>query len=175
VVAGRSARDVALFGLAYRFGLRASEVTIILVEDLDLARGRVLIRRVKGGVTKEYPLPRDLVKVLRRYLGKREGSGSFLFTGRESNNQHGLRVLQVQRLFKGYAAQAGLPASVASHSLRHSIAVHALQEGYGLEYIADLLGHASIRSTEIYAKIVSPGREEMMRRLDRSPYVVSWG
>lgn len=174
VVAGGGARDVALFGLMYRYGLRASEATLLLMEDLDLARGRVRIRRAKGGDAKEYPLPRDLVPALRRYLRKRDDKGPFLFTGRESNNQHGLRVLQVQRLFKHYATVAGLPPTIASHSLRHSIAVHSLEEGFGLEYVADLLGHTSIRSTAIYAKVTTPAREAMMRRLDRSRFVVSW-
>ncbi|NOT32996.1 MAG: tyrosine-type recombinase/integrase [Candidatus Eisenbacteria bacterium] len=173
VVAGRS-RDVALFGLMYRFGLRASEATLLLLEDLDLSRSRIRIRRAKGGDAKEYPLPRDLVPAIRRYLRKREDKGSFLFTGRESNNQHGLRVLAVQRWFKKYAADAHLSPAIASHSLRHSIAVHSLEEGFGLEYVADLLGHTSIRSTAIYAKVTTPAREEMMRRLDRSRHVVSW-
>jgi site-specific recombinase XerD len=158
----------------YRFGLRASETTLLLREDLDLARGRIRIQRAKAGDAKEYPLPRDLVPVLRRYLRKRLDRGPFLFTGRESNNQHGLRVLQVQRLFKRYAAEATLPPTIASHSLRHSIAVHSLEEGFGLEYVADLLGHTSIRSTAIYAKVTTPAREAMMRRLGRSRYVVSW-
>lgn len=174
VVAGGSLRDIALFGLMYRFGLRASETTTLLVEDVDPARDRIRIRRAKGGDAKEYPVPRDLVPVLRRYLRKRPDKGPFLFIGRESNNQHGLRVLQVQRLFKSYAASAGLPPAVASHSLRHSIAVHSLEEGFGLEYVADLLGHTSIRSTAIYAKVTTPAREAMMKRLDRSRYVVSW-
>lgn len=171
---GGDARDVALFGLMYRFGLRASESTLLLLDDLDLARSRIRIRRAKDGETKEYLLARDLIAPLRRYLRKRIDRGPFLFTGRESNNQHGLRVLQVQRLFKRYAAEAGLPPKVASHSLRHSIAVHSLQEGYALPHIADLLGHTSTRSTAVYAKIVEAGRDEMVRRLDRSRYVVSW-
>lgn len=168
------ARDVALFGLMYRFGLRAEEVTRLLLEDLDLSRGRIRIRRVKNGDTKEYPLPRDLVAPLRRYLRKRPDRGPFLFVGRQSNNQRGLTVLRVQQLFKEYATAAGLPAAVASHSLRHSIAVHALEEGFGLEYVADLLGHTSIRSTAIYAKITSRGRDEMLRRLDKSRHVIAW-
>ena len=84
-------------------------------------------------------------------------------------------MLRVQQLFKQYAAAAELPSSVASHSLRHSIAVHSLEEGFGLEYVADMLGHTSIRSTAIYAKVTTPARDQMMRRLDRSRYVVSWG
>src|SRR5262245_7820445 len=48
VIADESARDVALFGLMYRFGLRASEATLLLLEDLDLARGRIRIRRARA-------------------------------------------------------------------------------------------------------------------------------
>jgi site-specific recombinase XerD len=85
-----------------------------------------------------------------------------------------MTVLRVQQLFKDYARASGLPGNVASDSLRHSIAVHSLEEGYGLEFVADLLGHTSIRSTAIYARVSSRGRDEMMRRLDRSRHVVSW-
>jgi integrase len=117
----------------YRFCLRAVQVTrILVVEDLDVARGRIRIPRAKGGEPKEYPMPRDLVKPLKRYLRKRPERGPFLFTGRQSNNQRGITVLRVQQLFKRYAA-AGLPSSVPSHSVRHSIAVHSLEEDYGLE------------------------------------------
>jgi integrase/recombinase XerC len=158
----------------YRFGLRAVEATRLLVEDVDLARGRIRIRRAKGGDAKEYPLPRELPPLIRRYLRKREDRGPFLFTGRQSNNQRGLTVLRVQQLFKDYARTAGLSPSVASHSLRHSIAVHSLEEGFGLEYVADLLGHTSIRSTAIYAKVTTPAREAMMRRLDTSRHIVRW-
>jgi integrase len=174
VHAGGSPRDVVLFGLMYRFGLRAVEVTRLLVDDLDLARRRIQIQRAKGGDPKEYPLPADLVGLLRRYLRTREDRGPYLFTGRQSTNQRGLTVLRVQQLFKTYAREAGLPTSVASHSLRHTIAVHALEEGFGLEYVADLLGHTSVRSTAIYARITSKGRDEMMRRLDRSRHIVAW-
>ncbi len=174
VVAGGELRDVVLFGLMYRYGLRAVEVTRLLVEDVDLARARIRIRRAKGGHPKEYPLPRDLVPALRRHLRRRPDRGPHLFTGRQSNNQRGLTVLRVQQLFKMYAKAAGLSPSVASHSLRHSIAVRALEDGWGLEYVQDLLGHTSIRSTAIYARITNRGRDEMMNRLDRSPHVVAW-
>ncbi len=174
VLAGSEPRDVALFGLMYRYGLRAVEATTLLREDVDLERRRIRIRRAKHGDAKEYPLATDLVPAVKRYLRTRADKGPFLFVGRESNNQHGLRVLQVQRLFKRYAAAAQLPAGVASHALRHSIAVHSLEEGFGLEYVADLLGHTSIRSTAIYAQVTTQARDHMMRRLDRSRFIVSW-
>ena len=107
--------------------------------------------------------------------GRRAGTrGSFLFTGRQSNNQRGLTVLRVQQLLKQYSKAAGLSNGVASPSLRHSIAVHSSEEGFGLEYVADLLGHTSIRSTAIYAGITTRARQETMRRLDRSQHVIAW-
>ncbi|OFW58227.1 MAG: hypothetical protein A2133_09795 [Actinobacteria bacterium RBG_16_64_13] len=174
IVAAGVPRDVALFGLMYRFGLRAAEVTFLLLEDLELARGRIRIRRAKGGDCEEYPLPRDLVPAMRRYLKRGAERGPFLFNGRQSNNQRGMIPLRVRQLFKHYAKLAGLSPALSSHSLRHSIAVHSLEGGFGLEYVADLLGHTSIRSTAIYVKVTTPAREEMMRRLDRSRHVVSW-
>ena len=174
VHAGGDLRDMLLFGLAYRFGLRAVEATRLLVEDVDPTRGRIRIHRAKSGHTKEYPLPRDFGRLIRRYLRKRVDRGPYLFTGRQSTNQRGLTVLRIQQLFKRYAKEADLPTSVASHSLRHSIAVHSLEEGFGLEYVADLLGHTSIRSTAIYARISSKAREGMMQQLDRSQHIVSW-
>jgi site-specific recombinase XerD len=174
IIAEGSLRDFILFGLMYRFGLRAVEVTRLLIEDVDPARARIRIRRAKGGEPKEYYLPRDLVKPLKHFLRRRPDRGPFLFTGRQSNNQRGLTVLRVQQLFKRYAAIAGLPATVASHSLRHSIAVHSLENGESLEHVADLLGHTSIRSTAIYARVTQRSRDEMIRRLDRSRHVVAW-
>src|SRR3990172_8667906 len=85
VVAGGELRDLVLFGVMYRFGLRAVEVTRLLVEDLDVARQRIRIRRAKGGEAKEYPLPRDQVQLLRRYLRRRADRGPYLFTRRQSN------------------------------------------------------------------------------------------
>ena len=156
-----------MFGLMYRLGLRACEVVRLLLEDLDLARGRVRVRRAKSGDSKVYPLPRDLQRPLQRWLRHRRAQGPFLFNGRESTNQRGLTVLRVQQLFKRYAAEAGLQPEVASHSLRHSIAVHALDAGFGLEHVQDLLGHTSIRSTAIYARVSSRARDGMMEAMER--------
>jgi site-specific recombinase XerD len=88
----------------------------------------------------------------------------------KSSNQQGMAVLRVQQIFKRYAREAGLPHPVASHSLRHSCAVPT----FSLEYVADLLGHRSIRSTQVYAPITSPAREQMLRQLAQSGFVVRW-
>lgn len=167
-------RDIAMFGLMYRLGLRACEVVRLQLGDLDLGRARIRVHRAKQGHSKEYLVPRDLRSSLRRWLRHRRAQGPFLFTGRESTNQRGLSVLRVQQLFKAYAAAAGLAPEIASHSLRHSIAVHALDAGFGLEHVQDLLGHTSIRSTAIYARVSSRARDAMMATLDDSAHVVAW-
>ena len=92
----------------------------------DLVRSRIRISRAKGGSTKVYPLPRDLAGPIRKYLRKRTDPGPYSITGRTSNNQRGRTEPSVRKMFKYYASAAGLLANAASHSLRHSIAVHAL-------------------------------------------------
>ncbi len=167
-----SDRDLCLFALMYRYALRAVEVTKLLREDINLDARRIRITRAKGGVSQEYILPPDVVSVLKRYLRKRIDRGPHLFTGRQSTNQTGLTVLRVQQLFKHYATQAGLPPNVASHALRHSMAVHAREAGYDLPALADLLGHRSVRSTAIYAQVRSKARDRMIHELARSKDVV---
>lgn len=174
VLKGGQVRDIAMFGLMYRLGLRACEVVRLQLEDLDLSRARIRVHRAKSGHSKEYLVPRDLRRPLQVWLRHRHAGGPFLFTGRESTNQRGLSVLRVQQLFKAYAAAAGLAPEIASHSLRHSIAVHALDAGFGLEHVQDLLGHTSIRSTAIYARVSNRARDAMMATLDDSAHVVAW-
>ena len=96
------------------------------------ARRSVEPRKERPNSWRRYPLPKDLLPLIRRYLKHRRDRGPFLFTGNESTNQHGLHSMRVQHLFKDYARAAGLPDDISSHALRHSIAVHALQSGYGL-------------------------------------------
>lgn len=86
----------------------------------------------------------------------------------------GWRWSRIQQLLKEYAGRAGLLAAVAFHSLRHSIAVHSLEEGFSLECVADLLGHTSIRSTAIYTKITSSARDEAVRLIDRGRHIIAW-
>jgi len=167
-----STRDQALFSIMYRYALRAIETTYLLREDVNLARRRITIRRAKSGESKEYSLAEDLAAPLKRYLRQRIDRGPYLFTGRESSNQVGLDKSTIRRLFKEYSSAAGLPANISSHSLRHSMAVHAREAGWDLPALADLLGHKSVRSTMIYAQVRSKARDRMIEQLARSKDVV---
>jgi len=163
-----SPRDRLLFGLCYHHGLRVGEVELLRRADVDLVRGRILIRRLKGGAWSEQPLFARDADLLRLHLGGGEFADRPLFPGRRGS----LRKRQIQSLFDRYRTAAGLPAIYSSHSLRHSIATHLLDAGCSLEFVQSHLGHQSIRSTSIYARITDQHRAAVFRTLESSPWIV---
>jgi len=165
----RSLRDRALFSLIYQYGLRVSEVTLLRCCDIESTRGRILVRRVKGGAWSERPLFRATDSLLRAYLGDWVAAPEApVFPG----NAGPLRKRQIQSLFKRYRDRAGLPRHLTCHSLRHSIATHLLDAGMSLEFVQDHLGHQSIRSTSIYARITDRHRAAVFAQLEVSPWIV---
>lgn len=162
-----SSRDRALFALIYHYGLRVEEATMITLPDIDLKNHRIRLRRLKNGLGGEKPLWRHTAKLLRSYLRGRINAGPYLFTGREGP----LKKRQIQNLFGRYAHEAGIQRR-SIHSLRHSIAVHLLEAGRGIEYVADHLGHRNIQNTRVYAQITNPLREQVMRDLEHNPKIV---
>lgn len=165
----KSKRDRALFALIYHYGFRVSEAVGLQLSDLDLHRGKIYVRRLKGSISGEKPLWRDTQKIVKAYLRERIPKGETLFTGRSGQ----LTTRRVSQLFKRYLGEAGLaPDKWGVHSLRHSIAVHILDAGQPLEFVKDHLGHVSIKNTEIYARISDPRRQEIFDRLERHPAVV---
>jgi integrase/recombinase XerD len=165
----RSLRDRTLFALIYHYGLRVGEVALLQRGDVDLERGRIVIKRLKGGAWTEQPLFSATARLLRRYLCRWRGlPDSPLFQGRRGP----LRKRQIQSLFAQYRESAGLDRRYTCHGLRHSIATHLLDAGVALEFVQDHLGHQSIRSTSIYARITDRHRSLLFRQLERSPWIV---
>lgn len=162
-----SPRDRALYGVIYHYGFRVDEATQLTTEDADLKNYRLRIRRLKNGIGGEIPLWRHTAKLLRAYLRVRRDAGPYLFTGREGP----LKKRQVQTLFATYAEAAGIQER-SVHSLRHSIAVHLLKAGRGIEYVADHLGYKNIQNIRIYAQITNPLREQVFRELEQHPKIV---
>jgi site-specific recombinase XerD len=138
-----------------------------MVEDKDFKNHRIQIRRLRKGIGEEKPLGRHTAKLLRAHLRVRRNVTPYLFTGRQS----ALQKRQIQHLFSTYAHKAGLSTSNL-HTLRHSIAVHLLEAGRGIEYVADHLGHRNIRNTCVYAQITNPLRDQVFRELEHHPKMV---
>jgi len=164
----QSKRDRALFDLVYKYGLRVREATLLRLEDVDIKRGKIFIRRVKGGVAGEKPLFRDSKRLLRAYLDVCEGDSLALFVGRQGF----LQERRIQQLFKLYLKKAKIKKAVGVHSLRHSIAVHLLDDGQRIEFVKDHLGHRDIKSTQIYARISDRRRSEVFEQLESSNKIV---
>ncbi len=149
-------RDVAMLELLYGTGLRVSELCALDVGDIDRDRygvPMVLVRRGKGGKSRQVPVGGAADRALIAYLPARRAlaaTGSALFVN--ANGQR-LTPRSVQRLVKRWTSAGGVHADATPHGLRHSFATHLLDEGVDLRSIQELLGHASLSSTQIYTKI----------------------
>jgi integrase len=165
----KGVRDRALFALIYLYGLRVGEVSLLCRGDVDLERSRIIVRRLKGGIWNERPLFSSAAELLVAYLeNPGESPEAPLFPGRAGP----LRKRQIQDVFTRYRNAAGLPTRYTCHCLRHSIATHLLDAGMSLEFVQDHLGHRSIRSTSIYARITDRHRAAVFLRLEESPWIV---
>jgi len=168
VIADR--RDSAIFLIAYRHRLRASEVGLLQIADLNLDQYRIRINRLKNSLSGIHPLQADEVKAIKAYLRQRKSDSSFLFLSKR-NEPISRRMLD--HLMKKYGELAGIPESKQHfHALKHSIVTHLLDAGAELRFVQDWIGHASIKSTVVYAQLTSRRRDEEARKVFLSPYVV---
>jgi integrase/recombinase XerC len=146
-------RDRALFELAYSCGLRVSELTGLDTDSIDAATGEARVTG-KGSKTRIVPVGRPALEALAAWLGERASIArpgeSALFVGRAGKR---LAPREVQRRIKAYAAAAGLQVDVHPHMLRHSFASHVLQSSGDLRAVQEMLGHASIASTQVYTHL----------------------
>jgi len=149
-------RDHAMLRLLSATGMRVGELVLVNVDDVDFDNHRV---RVIGRGNRERYLPLDdlTLESIRTYVAQARG-----FLTRNGPEQAALVVNQRgQRLtrqgfwliMKGLVKEAGLPAIMTPHMLRHSYATHQIGEGTGLEELRQLLGHASIATTQIYIQL----------------------
>jgi site-specific recombinase XerD len=165
-----SKRDQAMFLLAYRHGLRASEMGMLRTADLDLKQYRLRIQRLKNSLAGLHPLQPDELKTLKAYLKERQSNAPAIFLSR---NDTPISRRRLDELIKRYGERADIPESKRHfHVLKHSIATHLLDAGADLRFVQDWIGHASIKNTVIYAQLTSRRRDAEARRVFASPYVV---
>jgi len=165
-------RDRAMFNTVYKYGLRASEVGLLKIDDVDLERRRIRIYRLKGGVSGEYGVFSDTARLLKAYLKTRENDfHSALFLSRKKN---AISRKTIDDLFREYGRKAKLPNDKRhAHTLRHSIAVHMLDAGHTQEEVKDQLGHKYIQTTDVYAAISGRKRQQIHERMERAREIVS--
>lgn len=148
-------RDAAILETLYGAGLRISELVALDVDDIDLEEGS-LRAFGKGSKERVVPLGRYAVKALKRYLTRSrpamaaQRSRAALFL-----NQRGGRLTRqgCTNIVKKMAKRAGLRKRVTPHMLRHSFATHLLEGGADVRVVQELLGHASVATTQVYTLV----------------------
>ena len=143
-------KHVALLAVAYSAGLRVSEVVRLRLEDLDRDRGLVRIRAGKGKKDRLTLLSQTALTLVDTYLAGVD-PGVWLFAGARVGRH--LSTRSVQKITAAARARAGITKPVTPHVLRHSFATHLHEAGTDVRLIQELLGHASVRTTEIYTHV----------------------
>ncbi len=148
-------RDRAILETLYGAGLRVSELVGLDVDEVDLEEGSVRVLG-KGGKERDVPLGRSATDAIRAYLRRarpelasvRSRSALFL-------NLRGGRLTRqgVARVLSGAAVRAGVARRVTPHTLRHSFATHLLEGGADVRVVQELLGHASVATTQVYTLV----------------------
>ncbi len=149
--------------LCYGMGLRVSEVVALKLEDIDSQRMLVHIRRAKGKRDRYVPLPASVLKELKAYY-QQYCPGDYVFEG-QYGGAYSKR--SAQAVFKVAMKKAGIHKPVGIHSLRHSYATHLLEYGTDMSFIQQLLGHANIKTTAVYAHISETHLGKVKSPLDR--------
>jgi type 1 fimbriae regulatory protein FimB len=156
-------RDRALFLLAYRHGLRASEIGELRTSDLDLKRMEIMLHRLKGSISGVHPLQPDEAKALKAYLKHRQSDSPILFLSR-NNSPINRRTLELQMRTK-YGPAAKLPPEKRHfHVLRHSIGVHLYEATGDVRFVQHWLGHSNIQNTVLYTHLTTVDSEEKARK-----------
>lgn len=146
-----AARDEAIFELFYSTGMRLSELVMLDVKDADPFTETV---RVFGKGAKERVLPvgQPALEAISRYRAQARVVAGPLFINKSRGR---LSARSVWLAMKKYLEEAGLPADLSPHKLRHSFATHLLDAGADLRSVQSLLGHASLSTTQIYTHVTA--------------------
>lgn len=148
-------RDKTILEVLYASGMRVSELVKLNLSDVDKDDGEIL---VSGKGSKErivligslaIAALKDYVKYGRNKLGVKAG-GKALFINRSGGR---LTSRSIERMIQKYITKSGINKKITPHSLRHSFATHMLERGADLRTVQELLGHASLSTTQIYTHI----------------------
>jgi len=167
----KSIRNRALFSVMYHYGLRAGEVGLITLEDVDLNNNRIFIRALKNGISGQNLLSPQVKRHISTYLEserlKKRTLRKELFL---SQKDHPITTTQIYRLFRTYAKKAKFPLDKQHpHTLRHSVAVHLAEAGLSVFEIKEHLRHRKVESTMVYFNLTNKSRMERQEQAFSNP------
>ncbi len=147
----------------YSTGVRISEASHLKVSDIDGKRMTVRVEQGKGKKDRYTLLSAGLLKVLRDYWVDYRPK-SWLFPGNRQENP--ISVSAIQMVFKNGMEKSGIKKAASVHTLRHSFATRLIERGVDLFTVQHLLGHKSLRTTSVYARIQNSRLEKIVNPLD---------
>lgn len=161
----RGLRDRAVLELFYGTGIRLEELRGLCRKDLDLRSGLLRVRG-KGDKERSLPLQGEAKRWLERWLATQDSAkgSDCVFPGRDGEQALSRRT--IQRIVERYLGQVASLARVSPHVLRHSFATHLLDRGADLRSIQEMLGHASLTSTQVYTHVTT----EKLRKVHRKAH-----
>lgn len=160
-------RDKVILEVMYSSGIRRQEVVRLLIQDVDLEQGFLMIREGKNSKDRVVPIGQTVCELLQSYLtGIRPDwinakKDRHLFLNRFG---HGMHPMAVWHIVRKSRAAAQIEKPVSPHTFRHTCATHMLQAGAQLRHLQELLGHASIETTQVYTRLTVSDLKEAHSR-----------
>lgn len=151
-----------LISLSYGAGFRVSEAINLKIKDVNLEELTIHIKNAKGSKDRITIFPEKLIPDLTAIMALRD-KNFFVF---ESNRGGKLDERSAQKVFENALKNAKISKDATFHSLRHSFATHLLENGVDVRYVQELLGHANIRTTQLYTKVTNPSIRKIKSPLD---------
>src|SRR5579859_1078911 len=161
----------AILTLLYGTGMRLREALGLASTDVDSDRHVVHIRQAKGLKDRDVMLSPRLLALLREYWWAHRPPKELLFEGAPGKGQRGLHSTAIQHVFHRARRKAGISKKATVHTLRHSFATHLLEAGVNLLVIQRLLGHRSLKTTQIYLHLATNFINEAKSPLEDLPVV----
>ncbi|MCX6796364.1 MAG: tyrosine-type recombinase/integrase [Candidatus Falkowbacteria bacterium] len=149
--------------ILYSSGLRVSELINLKINDINFFRKMIAVKSGKGKKDRTTIISAVVLENINKYLLEYQPL-VYLFESHETGSKISVRT--VQKVVCQAATKAGIKNSVGAHTLRHSFATHLLEQGVGIRYIQELLGHARLETTQIYTKVAINKFEEIKGLLD---------
>ena len=156
-------RDLSVIEMFFATGARVYEISNLKIQDIDLDNG--IIKLFGKGSKERYvqigsPEVLEVVKEYYRLNQQEIDKSGFFFV-----NRHGKRFSEqsIRRMIRKYSCQAGISIHITPHMFRHSVATYLLEEGVDIMYIQKILGHSSIKTTQIYLHIASKKQMEILK------------
>ena len=162
-----STRDLAIFRLAYRCGFRASEISLLKLENYNMHKGEIYCKRLKGSKNNTLRLDEKTKNILNKYIAENNitSESQIIFTS-QKNKPISRQTLDY--LTKKYCAMANIQDKSKHHfhTLKHTTAVHLAECDMDIKELQWWLGHKSVSNTEIYFQFTTKQQEKMYEKLE---------